>query len=256
MAKATPKTPTVTEFKQYEWIAASPSVPRHKQRLMIVLHGRGDNLKSFRSIKEELKLPEMNYLLLNAPRRYDGGYTWYAFPPKQANGVLLARKKLTALLHELEFQGWAPEEIFLYGLSQGCLVSCDFAMNSGIKTAGIIGISGYIYFFENWKRDLTETSFATPMLITHGVFDEDLPMLETREHVEKLKAAGLNILWKEFNKAHEIDEENEAPFIRQWVKAQINRSAAKPASIAETLLKFLLGNREQSGRVSGTTVRR
>lgn len=250
------KAPVIEEFKQYEWIAAAPSVPRSKQRLMIVLHGRGDNLKSFRSIKEELKLPEMNYLLLNAPRSYDGGFTWYAFPPKQSNGVLLARKKLKALLHELEFQGWPPEEIFFYGFSQGCLVSCDFAMNSGIKVAGIIGISGYIYFFENWKRKLTQSSFATPMLVTHGVFDEDLPMLETREHVEKLKAAGLNILWKEFNKAHEIDEEIETPFIRQWVKAQINRTASKEPSLVQAVFKFLLGSRGRSGRVSGTAVRR
>ena len=250
------KAPVITEFKQYEWIAASTSVPRHKQRLMIVLHGRGDKLNSFRSIKEELNLPEMNYLLVNAPRSYDGGFTWYAFPPNQAKGVLLARKKLTALVHGLEFQGGPAEQIFFYGFSQGCLVSCDFAMNSGIKVAGIVGISGYIYFFDNWKKKLTSTSFATPMLVTHGVFDEDLPMLETREHIEKLKAAGLNILWKEFNKAHEIDEEIEAPFIRQWVRAQINRSMTKPQSIAETLLKFLLGNRERSGQASGTTVRR
>lgn len=251
------KAPVVEEFKQYEWIAASSSVPRNKQRLMIVLHGRGDSLKAFRSIKEELRLPEMNYLLLNAPRSYDGGFTWYAFPPNQANGVLLARKKLTALLHELEFQGWPSEEIFFYGFSQGCLVSCDFAMNSGIKFGGVIGISGYIYFFENWKRKLTKASFATPMLVTHGVFDEDLPIIETREHIEKLKAAGLNLLWKEFNKEHEIDEEIETPFIRQWVRAQINRTASKePSSIAQTVSKFLLGNRGRSARASGTTVRR
>lgn len=255
------KAPLVTQFKQYEWIAASPSVPRHKQRLMIVLHGLGDSLKAFRSVKDELNLPEMNYLLLNAPRKYNRGYSWYTLEPRHERGILNSRAKLIGLMKELNEQGWPSDQIFFYGLSQGCLISIDFAMFSGFKLAGVVGISGYVQFWKNWRRSIAKVALETPFIVTHGVFDKVIPMLETREQVQTLKETGFNVVWREFNKAHETDDEFEAPFIRQWVRAQINRSAAKSdrptlaQTVTKSVLKFLLGNRGQSQKVSGKAAR-
>lgn len=202
----------ITEF-DYELILAK----KPKKKLMVVLHGRGDSLKPFRDFDEELKVPGLNYLLINASRPYDTGYTWYAFPPHQAKGILLARKKLTRMMRELEKQGWKSKDIFFLGFSQGSLVSCDFAMHYDKPLGGVIGISGYIYFFNNWRRHLKPSSFRTPILLTHGTKDDALAIDETREDVKRLQAAGLKIKWKEFNKDHEIDERRELPFIRKWV---------------------------------------
>lgn len=193
---------------------------RESQKLMIVLHGRADSLRPFKKFDRELKAWEMNYLLLNAPRKYDGGYTWYAFPPKQANGVLNARKKLTLLIDELMEQGWERENIFLLGFSQGSLVSCDFGMNYRHRIGGIIGISGYIYFFPRWKSKLPKASFKTPWLITHGRQDEDLLLEETYESVIQMQKAGLPIDWREYNKEHDIDDRKELPEIRKWLREQ------------------------------------
>lgn len=191
--------------------------PKPKKKLMVVLHGRGDSLNAFRYFDEELQIPGMNYLLINAPRRYLDGYTWYAFPPKQAKGVLLARKKLFKMMNELEAQGWNSRDIFFFGFSQGCLVSCDFGMHYPKPLGGIIGVSGYIYFFKNWRKEITKAAYKTPWLITHGLRDDALSLQETREDVTRLRQAKLPILWKEFDKDHEIELETEAPFIRKWV---------------------------------------
>lgn len=187
---------------------------------MVVLHGRGDSLKPFKHFDEEMGIDEMNYLLINAPRKYDGGYTWYAFPPKQANGVLKARRKLSLLMEELVEQGWRLQDIFLFGFSQGSLVNCDFGMNYKKEIGGIIGVSGYVYFFPQWKSKLPKSSFRTPWLLTHGRQDEDLLLSETYESVLKMQAAGLPIEWKEFNKEHEIDERREIPMMRRWIRSQ------------------------------------
>lgn len=40
---------------------------RDSRRLMIVMHGLGDTLESFRSLPAEINLPWLNYLLVNAP---------------------------------------------------------------------------------------------------------------------------------------------------------------------------------------------
>lgn len=208
----------ITEFDHYFIPARRPRDGARK--LMIVLHGRGDSLRPFKAFDQELRAWEMNYLLLNAPRKYDGGYTWYAFPPKQARGVLNARDKLRRLIAELERKGWNSRDIFLFGFSQGCLVSCDFGMNFEKPLGGIIGISGYVYFFPKWRERLPDAAFETPWLITHGRQDVDLLMEETYASVIEMQRAGLPIEWREFNKEHEIDERKELPYIRRWVRGR------------------------------------
>jgi phospholipase/carboxylesterase len=246
------KTTISTKNFSFEFQPASARIPRSEQRLMIVLHGRGDSLRPFRELREELRIPGMNYLLLNAPRKYDGGYSWYAFPPNQKNGILKSRAKLLSLMDELQEQGWNSREIFFFGFSQGCLMSVDMGLHFTQPLAGIIGVSGYVYFFRNWKKTLPSAAFHTPWLMTHGIFDDALGIGDTRGHVKQMHSVGLPILWKEFNKDHEIDQEIEAPMIRNWILARMpkgraatdNRTSAKPNS------KYPLENQPRSARDS------
>jgi phospholipase/carboxylesterase len=210
------------EALDHHWINASSSISHANQYLMIVLHGRGDSLESFATIKDELQISEMNYLLVNAPRAYDGGFSWYAFEPNQKLGILKSRAKLLKLLQELALLGWPPNKIFFYGFSQGALLSCDLAMFAPQAFAGIIAISGYIYFFEEWKKSLRASAFQTPWLVTHGINDDALPVIRTREQIQNLKDVGLPIVWKEFMKDHEIDLYVETQFIRKWVRSKMN----------------------------------
>ena len=46
-------------------------------RLMIVLHGLGDSMEGYRWLPEAMQLPWLNYLLVNAPDPYYGGFAWY-----------------------------------------------------------------------------------------------------------------------------------------------------------------------------------
>ena len=46
-------------------------------RLLIMLHGLGDSIAGYRWMPEALDLPWLNYLLVNAPDQYYGGYSWY-----------------------------------------------------------------------------------------------------------------------------------------------------------------------------------
>ena len=195
-------------------------VKKSSARLMVVLHGKGDSLRPFLGFDEELRIPEMNYLLLNAPKKYLNGYSWYGEPPYQKGGVLRIRAKMLRLLEDLEAQGWKPENIFLLGFSQGCLVSADVALHYPRKLGGLVGISGYFHFFPRWKRNL-KMNRATPWLLTHGHQDEILPIAETKFGVKKLRSAGLQIEFVESNKQH-VFEEKEFPIIRKWVQDKIS----------------------------------
>lgn len=200
----------------------SKFIPSKKpsDKLMLVLHGKGDSLRPFRHFNDELKVPEMNYLLLNAPKKFLDGYSWYGDPPYERAGVLKIREKLLQLLEDLEAQGWKSENIFLFGFSQGCLVSADLGLNYPKKLGGIVGISGYFHFHPRWRQQLSSDARKTPWVFTHGHKDDVLKIEETRHGVSKLRDAGLEVEWVELDKDHVLTDE-EMPLIRKWVREKL-----------------------------------
>jgi phospholipase/carboxylesterase len=198
---------------------------RASKRLMIVLHGKGDSLRPFKKFNEELDLTDMNFLLLNAPKKFLGGYSWYGEPPYLKQGVARIREKLLQLLRDLESQGWDSKNIFLLGFSQGCLVSADLALHWPKKLGGVIGVSGYFEFFPYWKKRLTNKVIQTPWMFTHGNKDDVLPLVKTRQGAEKLKSVGFNVEWTELEKDHVFVDED-YPLIRKWVKTQVRNQSA------------------------------
>ena len=123
------------------------------------------------------------------------------------------------LLEDLEKQGWKPENIFLFGFSQGCLVSADLAINYPKKLGGVVGISGYFHFFPRWKKTLKQNR-RTPWLLTHGNKDDVLPIEDTKFGDEKLRSAGVRVDFIESQKKHAL-EDSEMPFSRKWVRERI-----------------------------------
>lgn len=211
-----------TDLFKFKFIPARKA----SEKLMIVLHGKGDSIRPFRHFDEEMDVPEMNYLLLNAPKKFLDGYSWYGDPPYEREGVLKIREKLMQLLVQLEMQGWKSENIFLFGFSQGCLISADIGLNYPKRLGGIVGISGYFHFYPRWRQQLSNESLQTPWVFTHGRQDDVLRIDETKHGVEKLRDAGFDVNWIELDKDHVLTDE-EMPMIRKWVRDQLKGLTTK-----------------------------
>lgn len=213
-----------TDQFQSRFVRAKSRAWSSRPKLMVVLHGRGDTLRPFLQLPEELDLPEMNYLFLNAPRKYDKGFSWYGMEPNHTKGIMRSRSKLHHLMEELETQGWRSEDIYLFGLSQGCLMACDLVMTYDRPFAGVLGISGYVWFFPRWKSTFSQTAKNTPWIMTHGFSDVDIPIHETRAQVKKLQASGISVEWLEMEKGHEVETDFEAPILGSWVRRMYEKS--------------------------------
>src|SRR5438105_8285695 len=105
-----------------------PSTQKASRRLLIMLHGLGDSIEGFRWLPEALNLPWLNYLLINAPDEYYGGYSWYDFAGDTAPGVERSRKLVFQVLDEQRAKGFPTEQTILGGFSQGCLMSIDVGL--------------------------------------------------------------------------------------------------------------------------------
>lgn len=197
-----------------------PAFERDSRRLMVVLHGLGDSMEGYRWLPPALDMPWLNYLLVNAPDSYYGGYSWYDFAGDPAPGILRSRALLSGLLDEQRKCGFPTRETMLFGFSQGSLMTIETGLRYPQLFAGLIGISGYVHDPGRAIRELSSVALQQRFLITHGTDDPLIPFAEVREQVNLLKAEGLRIEWHEFVKAHTIAGEEELEVIRDFVRAR------------------------------------
>jgi phospholipase/carboxylesterase len=190
----------------------------HSRRLMVMLHGLGDSIEGFRWMPEAINLPWLNYLLVNAPDDYYGGFSWFDINDPVA-GVARSRKLLFTLLDELAVKKYPPELITLGGFSQGCLMSVEVGLSYPHRLAGIVGISGWVLDPEKLLREKPPFAVQQRLLMTHGTADPLIPIASVRGQIPLLKAAGINVSWHEFAKAHTIAGEPEIALIREFIRA-------------------------------------
>jgi phospholipase/carboxylesterase len=195
-----------------------PAADPKSRRLMVMLHGLGDSLEGFRWLPEALDLPWLNYLLVNAPDEYYGGYSWFDLDDP-APGVKRSRELLFTLLEDLRGKDLPADQITLGGFSQGCLMSAEVGLRYPQVLAGIVGISGWVWEPETLIRELPAAALRQRLLLTHGTADPMLPIARTRAQIPLLQAAGLNVTWREFPKAHTIAGEPELAVIRDFIRA-------------------------------------
>lgn len=194
-----------------------PSANPASRRLVVVLHGLGDSMAGWRWLPEAMRLPELNYLLVNAPDDYYGGYSWYDLNGDPGPGVVRSRILLQELLHSLRERGYPSAETALLGFSQGCLMTADVGFRYPERLGGLVGISGYVWEPETLLRELSPVAREQRMLFTHGTRDPLIPCRDVHRQVEALQAAGLNIEWREFPKVHTVAGEVELAIIRQFL---------------------------------------
>jgi len=196
-----------------------PAEKKDSRRLMVMLHGLGDSREGYRWFPEAMDLSWLNYLLVDAPDEYYGGYSWYDFAGDLAPGVERSRRLLFQLLDAQRAKGFPTSQTVLGGFSQGGLMSIEVGLRYPHRFAGIVGISGHVCDPEKLVQQLSPVALQQRILITHGLLDPLIPFALAREQVNVLKAAGLRIEWREFVKAHTIAGELELEVIRDFVRA-------------------------------------
>lgn len=167
-----------------------------------------------------LSLNANNYLLLNAPLPYFGGRQWFEAEPDPVPDLLRCRERLGRLLDDLARQGWPGEQTLLFGFSQGCVVATDVALHRRAPLLGVVGVSGYVFYPEGLEHQVVPEARRRPWIITHGTYDELLPIRRTREQVRLLRRMGLPIEWYEVAKGHTVDPGDEMAVIRDWMQRQ------------------------------------
>ncbi len=183
-----------------------PSISKHDKpsKLMVMLHGYGDNAANFMHLAQPIDQDEwgMHYISLNAPTIMKGnimGYQWFdLYPggvyisdasPKEYEivnqEIELAVQKLKETINfYLEQLQLNTNDCFVMGFSQGGIITFELARRMVKRLAGIGILSGRIIEKNEKPNSVLQ---KTPIFISHGSKDDIIPSHKFEQSIIYLK---------------------------------------------------------------------
>lgn len=167
---------------------------------VVFLHGYGANGADLLGLADPLAdhLPDTLFVAPNAPENCAGspfGYQWFPIPwidgsseEESSRGMQQAVEDLNAFLDALMVdEDLLPEQVCLFGFSQGTMMSLHVAPRREDPVAGIVAFSGRLLEPELLAD---EVQSRMPILLVHGDQDDVVPVQSLPQAAEALQNAG------------------------------------------------------------------
>lgn len=206
----------------YDYIPPRLPRPGHTY-LCVVLHGLGDSKEGWKPVAPMLHLEQVGFIFVQAPMPYGPGWSWFDINlngPIRVNQaqVIAGRQLIDDLVdHLLEKYQLPASNLFILGFSQGCLMAIDWGLRRAERIAGIVGISGSLTLLNEFPAAFGVSSPTQALLMTHGLYDQVIPITTTRPLKDSLIALGAACDWREYEKDHGLDPDRELPDIHRWM---------------------------------------
>ncbi|QUJ77813.1 alpha/beta fold hydrolase [Sulfitobacter albidus] len=168
--------------------------------VVVFLHGYGANGADLLGLADPLgeHLPDTLFVAPDAPENIPGmpnGYQWFPIPwidgsseEESSRGMEMAVADLNAYLDALMVdEDVLPEQVVLFGFSQGTMMSLHVAPRREDEVAGIVAFSGRLLNPETLKD---EAISRPPVLLVHGDQDDVVPPQSLPQAAEALQEAG------------------------------------------------------------------
>ena len=165
---------------------------------VVFLHGYGANGADLLGLADPLgeHLPDTLFVAPDAPEACAGapfGFQWFPIPwidgsseEESMAGMARAIDDLNAFLDALMVdEDLLPEQVALFGFSQGTMMSLHVGPRREDELAGIVGFSGRLLelLADEWKS-------KPPILLVHGDQDDVVPPQSLPQAAEALQEAG------------------------------------------------------------------
>ncbi|HUK50881.1 MAG TPA: alpha/beta hydrolase [Terriglobales bacterium] len=198
-----------------EHLVFYPSTTAGKYPTIVTLHGRGTDEYDLLPIVESL---ELNNIILVSPRApllinpggLMGGFAWYETGEEGIPDAQTLQSNVDVLRRFLEEIKEAypvnPERLILLGFSKSTVMAYATGLLDPQSFRGIAALSGYVPNKSGLTFKLEQLTHF-PVFISHGEFDEVIPVKFGRESADFLKAAGAGVDYHEYSMGHEVREE-------------------------------------------------
>ena len=168
--------------------------------VVVFLHGYGANGADLLGLADVLAehLPDTLFVAPDAPEAIPmmpSGYQWFPIPwidgsseEESERGLLAAADDLNAFLDALMVdEDVLPEQVVLFGFSQGTMMALHVAPRREDAVAGIVAFSGRLLRPELLTDDAQS---KPPVILIHGDADDVVPPQSLPQAAEALQEAG------------------------------------------------------------------
>ncbi len=168
--------------------------------VVVFLHGYGANGADLLGLADPLAehMPDTLFVAPDAPESIPGlptGLQWFPIPwidgsseEESERGLLAAADDLNAFLDALMVdEDVLPEQVALFGFSQGTMMALHVAPRREDAVAGVVACSGRLLRPELLQD---EAISKPPVLLVHGDADDVVPPQSLPEAAEALQGAG------------------------------------------------------------------
>ena len=184
----------------HEFVSISSQTATHR---IILIHGWGadadDLLPLGREVQQKTGI-DFEVISLRAPGLHpsNSGRQWYGLYPHDWNGAANEVNKLLLSLGKFDTNQIPLKKTILLGFSQGAAMAIDAGCRLDLGL--IISCSGYPH--PNWAPK----KICPPIIISHGLMDEVVPISASRSIYEKVKSKSSKFCELiEFNGYHQVD---------------------------------------------------
>ncbi len=204
-----------------------------KSPLLLVLHGLGADendlfgLAPFMDERFFIVSPRAPFALPY------GGYAWFelTFEPNNI-GVNVkefeqSRQMILEFIDELIAEyNLDAEKVYLCGFSQGAIMSLSVLLSEPEKFAGVVAMSGRAMLEMLPDKKEFDALKDFPILVTHGIYDQVLPIENGRATNEILSGLPIDLEYKEYPMAHEISQESLRD-VAGWLSLKLDKQLAE-----------------------------
>ncbi|WP_085309048.1 alpha/beta hydrolase [Planktotalea arctica] len=168
--------------------------------VVVFLHGYGANGADLLGLADPLSehLPDTLFVAPDAPEDCAGapmGFQWFPIPWIDGSSEEEAERGMTAALADLNAfldalmvdEDVLPEQVVLFGFSQGTMMALHAAPRRDDALAGVVGFSGRLLAPEDLADDVV---VRPPILLVHGDADDVVPVQSLPEAADALQKAG------------------------------------------------------------------
>lgn len=208
-----------------QYPAAYDKEAEAKYPTIIALHGRGSNEEDLIGLASYL--PD-DFLWISPRGMFElgpDGYEWFQVvqigkpdPRRLANAIETIDHFIEELIDSYPVDA---EKLYLLGFSQGTVVSLSYALTKPARVAGVIAQSGYVPHESGLQID-EEGVKDKPVIVTHGIQDQLLPVDWARRSRDTLVQLGANVEYHEFKMGHQITAES-LESVSAWLEKQLHR---------------------------------
>ncbi|MFT4961190.1 MAG: phospholipase/carboxylesterase [Paracoccaceae bacterium] len=176
------------------------SKSRDVNSIVVFLHGYGANGADLLGLADPLgdHLPDTLFVAPDAPEDCEGapmGFQWFPIPwidnsseEEAERGMQSAVGDLNAFLDALMVdEDVLPEQVLLFGFSQGSMMALHVAPRREDAVAGVVAFSGRLLAPESL---VDEVVVRPPILLVHGDADDVVPPQSLPAAAEALEQAG------------------------------------------------------------------